>query len=128
MAALNERQQRISDGLNAADKAKQDLEVAHAQVADELKAAKAQAAGLIEQANRRAQQLAEEVKAQAAAEANRLLTAARAEIESERAAARDQLRLQVASLAVAGAEKILQAEIDVSKHAALLDRLSTQLH
>lgn len=127
MAALAERQKKIADGLNAADKAKQDLEAAHAQVAQELQAAKQQAAALIEQANRRAGQVAEEVKAQASAEAERILTQARADIEHEIAGARDALRLQVAALAVAGAEKILQAEIYAAKHAAMLNQLATEL-
>jgi len=127
MAAMAERQQKIADGLNAADKAKQDLEVAHAQVAQELQAAKQQAAALIEQANRRAVQVGEEVKAQAAAEAERILTQARADIETEMASARDALRKQVAALAVAGAEKILQAEVDAAKHAGMLDQLASQL-
>lgn len=127
MAALAERQKKIADGLNAADKAKQDLEAAHAQVAQELQAAKQQAAALIEQANRRAGQVAEEVKAQAAAEAERLLAAARADIEQEMAGARDALRQQVSALAIAGAEKILQAEIDAAKHAGMLGQLANQL-
>ncbi|REH40130.1 ATP synthase F0 subcomplex B subunit [Paraperlucidibaca baekdonensis] len=127
MAALTQRQKLIADGLNAADKAKQDLEVAHAQVAQELQAAKQQSAELIEQANRRASQVADEVKAQAAAEAERILTQARADIEQETASARDGLRQQVAGLAIAGAEKILQAEIDAAKHAAMLDKLATEL-
>lgn len=127
MAALAERQQKIADGLNAADKAKQDLESAHAQVAQELRAAKQQAAALIEQANRRASQVGEEVKAQAAAEAERILTQARADIEQEMAGARDALRQQVANLAIAGAEKILQAEVDATKHASMLSQLASEL-
>ena len=77
-AALAERQKKIADGLNAADKAQRDLESAHAQVGDELKAAKAQAVVLIDQANKRASQMVEEAKAQAAVEGERQLTQARA--------------------------------------------------
>ena len=103
-AALAERQKKIAEGLNAADKAQRDLESAHAQVAEELKAAKAQSAALIEQANKRATQMVEEAKAAAAAEGQRQIAQARAQIEQEIAAARDSLRSQVAALAVAGAE------------------------
>lgn len=127
MAALAQRQQQIQDGLNAADKAKQDLEVAHAQVAQELQVAKQQSAEIIEQANRRAGVLADEVKAQAAAEAERILAQARSEIEQEIASARDGLRQQVATLAVAGAEKILRAEINADKHASMLNDLAAEL-
>jgi F-type H+-transporting ATPase subunit b len=127
MAAIAERQKKIAEGLNAADKAQRDLEQAHAQVAEELKAAKVQAAALIEQANKRANQMVEEAKGQAAAEGQRLLAQAREQIEQEMAAARDTLRGQVAGLAVAGAEKILEAQVDAKVHAAMLDKLAQQL-
>lgn len=126
-AAMNERQKKIADGLNAADKAQRDLEAAHAQVAEELKAAKAQGAALIEQANKRAGQMVEEAKVQAAAEGERQLAQARAQIEQEMASARDALRTQVAALAVAGAEKILEAQVDAKAHAAMLDKLAAEL-
>ncbi len=126
-AALADRQKKIAEGLNAADKAKQDLEVAHQQVASELTAAKQQAAALIEQANKRAGQLVEDAKAQAQVEADRVKAGAKAEIEQDIASARDALRAQVATLAVAGAEQILQAEVDANKHAAMLNKLATEL-
>jgi F-type H+-transporting ATPase subunit b len=126
-AALAERQKKIAEGLNAADKAQRDLESAHAQVADELKAAKAQAAVLIEQANKRANQMVEEAKATGAAEGQRQIAQARAQIEQEIAAARDSLRSQVAALAVAGAEKILEAQVDAKAHAGMLDKLAAEL-
>ena len=126
-AALAERQKKIAEGLNAADKAQRDLESAHAQVAEELKAAKAQAAALIEQANKRANQMVEEAKAAAAAEGQRQIAQARAQIEQEIAAARDDLRTRVAALAVAGAEKILEAQVDAKAHAGMLDKLAAEL-
>lgn len=126
-AALAERQKKIAEGLNAADKAQRDLESAHAQVAEELKAAKAQSAVLIEQANKRAIQMVEEAKAAAAAEGQRQIAQARAQIEQEIAAARDSLRSQVAALAVAGAEKILETQVDAKAHAGMLDKLAAEL-
>lgn len=126
-AALAERQKKIAEGLNAADKAQRDLESAHAQVAEELKAAKAQAVVLIDQANKRGIQLVEEAKAQASAEGERLLAQARGQIEQEIASARDALRAQVAALAVSGAEKILEAQVDAKAHAAILDKLAAEL-
>ena len=126
-AALAERQKKIAEGLNAADKAQRDLESAHAQVAEELKAAKAQAAVLLEQANKRATQMVEEAKAAGAAEGQRQIAQAHAQIEQEIAAARDGLRVQVAALAVAGAEKILEAQVDAKAHAGMLDKLAAEL-
>lgn len=126
-AALAERQKKIADGLNAADKAQRDLESAHAQVDEELKVAKTQAAALIDQANKRANQMVEDAKAAAAVEGERQLALARAQIEQEMATARDTLRAQVATLAVAGAEKILEAQVDANAHAAMLNKLAAEL-
>jgi len=125
--ALADRQKKIADGLNAASKAQDDLKVAHEQVAQELKAAKEQTAQLLEQANRRASQLVEEAKAQAQAESERVKAQAREQIEQESNRARDVLRAQVAALAIAGAEKILQAEVNAAAHAAMLNQLATEL-
>lgn len=126
-AALAERQKKIAEGLNAADKAQRDLEAAHAQVADELKAAKAQAAQLIEQATRRGNQIVEEAKAQAQVEADRVKAQGLAQLEQDIVSAKDALRAQVAALAIAGAEKILAAEVNADKHASLLNQLATEL-
>lgn len=125
--ALADRQKKIADGLNAASKAQDDLKTAHEQVAQELKAAKEQTAQLLEQANRRAGQLVEEAKAQAQAESERVKAQAREQIEQESNRARDVLRAQVAALAIAGAEKILQAEVNAAAHAAMLNQLATEL-
>lgn len=125
--ALADRQKKIADGLNAASKAQDDLKTAQEQVAQELKAAKEQTAQLLEQANRRASQLVEEAKAQAQAESERIKAQAREQIEQESNRARDVLRTQVAALAIAGAEKILQAEVNAAAHAAMLNQLATEL-
>lgn len=125
--ALADRQKKIADGLNAASKAQDDLKTAQEQVAQELKAAKEQTAQLLEQANRRAGQLVEEAKAQAQAESERVKAQAREQIEQESNRARDVLRAQVAALAIAGAEKILQAEVNAAAHAAMLNQLATEL-
>ncbi|HQV79400.1 MAG: F0F1 ATP synthase subunit B [Agitococcus sp.] len=125
--ALADRQKKIADGLNAASKAQDDLKTAQEQVAQELKAAKEQTAQLLEQANRRASQLVEEAKAQAQAESERVKAQAREQIEQESNRARDVLRAQVAALAIAGAEKILQAEVNAAAHAAMLNQLATEL-
>lgn len=126
-AALAERQKKIADGLNAANRAQEDLKVAQDQVAQELKAAKEQAAKLVEQANKRAGQLVEDAKSQAVVESERIKTQAREQIEQETNRARDQLRAQVAALAIAGAEKILQAEVNANAHAAMLNKLAAEL-
>lgn len=126
-AALADRQQKIAEGLNAADKAQRDLATAKDQVEQELKAAKVKAAELLEQASRRAGQVVEEAKTQAQVEGDRIKAQAMEQVELEVSRARDALRAQVAALAVAGAEKILKAHIDAGAHAAMLDQLASEL-
>lgn len=127
IAAISDRQRKIADGVNAAERAKADLANAQAQVKQELDAAKAQAAQLIEQANRRAAQLVEEARTQAAAEGERIRQQSREAVDQEINQAREQLRGQVAALAVAGAEKILKAQVDEQAHAAMLNQLAAEL-
>lgn len=127
LAAMNARKDRISDGLAAAEKGKQDEELAREKALDELKKAKAQAAEIIAQAQKRASEIVEEAKGTAVEEAGRVTTAAQAEIEQEVTRAREGLRSQVATLAVTGAEKILGKEIDAKAHAKALDDLAAQI-
>ncbi len=127
MEALRERQKKIADGLDAADRASRDLELAQEKVAQELRQAKQQAAELIEQANKRSNQIIEEAKELAIKEGERLKTAAQADIEQEANRAREALRAQVAVLAIAGAEKILEASIDASAHSEMLNKFAAEL-
>ena len=122
--AMAERQEKIAEGLAAADRAGHDLEIAQQQVDEQLAEAKREAAGIIEAANKREQAVVEEAKDTASTEAERVKAAAAAEIEQERARAQEQLLTQVSALALAGAEKILAAEIDADKHSDLLKTLS----
>ncbi|MBU6269981.1 MAG: F0F1 ATP synthase subunit B [Betaproteobacteria bacterium] len=125
--SLDERSKRIADGLAAADKAKADLASAERRVADELKQARDGAAEVRSGAERQAGQLLEEARA----EAGRIVAAAKKAAEDEAALAaqraKDQLREQVAQLAVAGAERILRREIDANRHADLLADLKNEL-
>ncbi len=125
--ALAERRKKIADGLNAAERAGQDLELAQERATEQLKEAKQQAADIIEQANKRGAQLVDEAKEQAREEGARILKAAEAEIEQEFNRAREELRGRVAQVVVAGAEKILDASVDAKVHAAMLDKLATEL-
>ncbi len=126
VAAMSERQAKIADGLAAADRASHDLELAQKQAVEQMAEAKREAAGIIDAANKRATALVDEAKATAVAEADRIKAAAASEIEQERARAQEQLLSQVSAMAVAGAEKILGAEIDAAKHAELLSQLTSE--
>ena len=123
MAAMEERQQKIADGLAAADRASHDLELAQKEAVDRLAEAKKEAAGIVDSANKRAATVIDEAKAAAVVEADRGKELANAEVEREKAQAKEQLMSQVSALAIAGAEKVLAAEIDADKHADLLKQL-----
>lgn len=125
--AMQERQKEIADGLSAAERAQADLQLAQDSAADKLREAKQEASGIIEQANKRASQIVDEAKDQARTEGGRLKDAAQAEIDQEYNRAREQLRAKVATLAVTGAEKILQTSVDQSAHQQMLDKLASEL-
>jgi len=125
--AIEARQKTIADGLAAAEQGRRSLELSNKQADESISQARSRAAELLAQADNRAAQLIAEAKNAAKEEGNREKVAAKAEIEQEVTRAREQLRDQVASLAVAGAEKILRREVDPKAHADLLDSIKKQL-
>ena len=127
MRAMAERQKAIADGLAQAERGKHDLDLAQKKASDLLRVAREDAAGLMVEAGKRAGNLIEEAKSQARTEGERLVAAARAEIELEVLRAREQLRHAVAELAVAGAGKVLEKEIDAKVHGKLLDDMIRKL-
>ncbi|MFV3403970.1 MULTISPECIES: F0F1 ATP synthase subunit B [Pseudomonas] len=127
ITALQERQKKIADGLDAANRAARDLELAQEKAGQQLREAKAQAAEIIEQSKKRAAQLVEEAREQARVEADRVKAQAQAEIEQEINSVKDALRAQVGALAVGGAEKILGATIDQNAHAELVNKLAAEI-
>ena len=127
LAAMQERAKRIADGLAATERAERDLELAQEEATRRMTDAKREAAGIIDAANKRAGRIIDEAKAQARVEGDRLKEAAQAEINQAANRAREQLRGEVAALALFGAEKILEAEIDGKRHNAMLERLAAGL-
>ena len=124
---LAERNKRIGDGLAAAERGKQELELAGKRSAEVLQEGKQQAAGIIAQAEKRAQEIIEEAKRAAQLEGERMIASAKAEIAQEVSRAKETLRSQVSALAVAGAEKILRREVDAKTHADLLRAVEAEL-
>lgn len=127
VAAMAERTKRIADGLQAADKAEKDLELAKHKVIEQLTSAKKEAAIIIDQANKRAIEIVEEAKEKARLEGDRLKVSAQAEIEQATSRAREELRAKVVTLALAGAEKILESSIDQNAHTELVNKLAAEL-
>ena len=125
--AMDERDQRIADGLTAAEKGQSDLLAAEETAQSIISEARDQAKEIVEQASTRATDIVDEARVDGEAEKVRQLEATQAEIEVEINRARDELRSQVAVIAVAGAEKILAREIDGQTHMDLLDNLAGEL-
>ena len=126
MKAIEQRQKQIAEGLAAAERGKQDLELAAKRAGEELQRARTQAGEIISQAEKRGAVLVEDAKTTAKAEAERIVTGAKAEIEQEVFRAKEALRAQVSALAIAGAEKILKREIDAKAHTQLLAGLEAE--
>jgi F-type H+-transporting ATPase subunit b len=124
MGLMESRQKKIADGLAAAERGKQEQADAEKRAAEMIEESKHKAADIIAQAQRRAKEIEEEAKVSAKADAERIKTAAEAEIEREVNQAREHLRIQVASIAIAGAEKVLKQQIDAKAHDKLLSDLA----
>ena len=127
MAAIEERQQKIAEGLAAADNSQKALAQAQDKVNEELKVARTKANEIIDQAHQRANLLVDAAKTEAIAEGSRQKALAESEIVASTNRAREDLRKQVSVLAVAGAEKLLRREIDANAHKALLDELAAEI-
>ncbi|MGI9237821.1 MAG: F0F1 ATP synthase subunit B [Woeseiaceae bacterium] len=127
MAALEERQKQIEEGLAAADKGQESLQRAAAEADEIVAEARKQATGILDQAHARANEIVSDGKADGSKERERQLAAAKAEIEQEANRAREELRGQVSAIAIASAEKILNREIDGKAHEDILGRLAQEL-
>ena len=127
LAAIEERQEKIEQGLAAADKGQEKLEQASAESEEIVADARRQASGILDQAHARANEIVAEGKADGVKERERQLLAAKAEIEQEANRAREELRGQVSAIAMAGAEKILNREIDSKSHEDILSKLAQEI-
>ncbi len=127
LAAIEERRTKIADGLAAADKGARSLEDAQVKIAGMVEEARSQARQILDQAQTRANGLVDEARVGATQERERILQSGQAEVVQQLNRARDELRAQVAGIAVAGAEKILAREIDPRAHQDLLDKLAAQI-
>jgi F-type H+-transporting ATPase subunit b len=125
--ALEERQEKIADGLSAAERGRRELELAQHRVKDELKQAKMHAADIIEKANKRAALLIEEAREDAKKEAQKILKLGAEELQSQMNQAKEELQNTVVFLAMKGAEKILGREVDETSNRMLLDNLIEEI-
>lgn len=127
MKALDERATKIAEGLAAAERGRQSLDLAARHSAEAMREGREKVAEVLAQAETRAQRIIEDAKVQARFEADKMVAGAKAEIEQEAARVKEALRERVAELAVAGAEKILRREIDARVHAEMLATIKQDL-
>lgn len=127
MNALHERRKQIADGIAASERGQHEQQLAEKHAKETMHEAKQQASEILNQAQKRASEIVDEAKGNAREEGERILTAARSEIDQEVNRVKEQLRKQVAAIAVAGAGKVLQREIDEQAHSDLLDDLVREI-
>ena len=125
--AMDERREKIAEGLAASDRAEKELEAAKVTVDQQINAARDKAGEIVDQANQRHSQILDQAKDDATSERKRQVTAAEAEIVQAANQAREELRSSVASLAVLGASQILEKEVDENTHRELLDNLIAEI-
>ena len=127
LKALEERQEKIAEGLAAAEQGRRELELSQHRIATELKQAKSDASEIIEKAHATAISMIEEAKHDARLEAERVARLATEQLAQEVARAKDDLRKQVGVLAVSCAEKLLKHEIDAAKSSALINSMIEEI-
>jgi F-type H+-transporting ATPase subunit b len=127
LKAVDERQKKIAEGLAAAERGQKELQQASGDAAAIVSEAREKALKIVDQANRRSNEIIEEARVTAISEGQRLLGDARQEVALEQSRARDALRKDVANLAVAGASRLLEREIDPRAHADLIEKLAREI-
>ncbi|HZN99923.1 MAG TPA: F0F1 ATP synthase subunit B [Burkholderiales bacterium] len=125
--AIDDRRAKIADGLAAAERGHKELQSANGEAQVIINEAREKALKIVDQANRRSGEIIEEARSTAMSEGQRLVGDARQEAALEQARARDQLRKDVGSLAVAGASRLLEREIDPKAHADLIEQLAREI-
>jgi len=127
LQAIEDRQKKIADGLAAAERGQKELQQSHGDAATIVNEAREKALKIVDQASRRSNEIIDEARATAIAEGQRLVGDARQEVQLEQSRARDALRKDVARLAVAGASRLLEREIDPRAHADLIEKLANEI-
>ncbi len=127
LKAMDERRARVAEGLAASDLADKELEAAKQTAGEQISEARGKAGEILDQAQQRHSQILDQAKEDAGTERQRQVSAAEADIALAANQAREELRASVASLAVLGASKILEKEVDAETHRELLDKLITEI-
>jgi F-type H+-transporting ATPase subunit b len=125
--AMEERRQKIAEGLAQSDRAEKELDEAREQAEQIIRDARAKSGEIIDNASKRGNEIVEQAKQDAIAERDRQVAAAEAEIKLAANQAREALREKLAELTIAGAQRVIEQELDESRHRKLIDQLTTEL-
>ena len=121
--ALDERARKIQEGLEAAERARQEAQQAQANMQVQLESALKEGQAIIEQASKAAEQVRQEILADAHKESEAMLARARAEFQLERDKALQELRSQFADLTIVAAEKVINESLDKDRHERLIQNV-----
>jgi|TARA_B100001769_G_scaffold54974_1_gene39849 F-type H+-transporting ATPase subunit b len=127
LSVMQEREKKISDGLEAAKKADDSLEEAKLAFDKELNQAKAEAAEILEKANARASKIVSDASLKAESEAEKIMASAETAIENETNKAKEELRQQMSDIIIDTTQKILGDEISKEKHQEILKKAAKEL-
>ena len=127
LKAMDERREKIAEGLAASDRAEKELEAAKEEAGKHIAEARDKAGDIVDQANQRQTQIVDQAREEATAERNRQVSAAEADIAQAANQAREELRASVAGLTVLGASRILEREVDAEAHRELIDKLIAEI-
>lgn len=127
LTAIEERQSKIANSLSAIELAKKEQQESKASAEQEIVEARKHAQEIVELANKRRDEILDEVRVEAESLKSRIIEQGYAEVETERKRVQEELRTQVASLAIAGAEKIIARSIDEAANNDIIDKLVAEL-
>ncbi|MDX1625939.1 MAG: F0F1 ATP synthase subunit B [Wenzhouxiangellaceae bacterium] len=125
--AMEERRQKIAEGLAQSDEAEKALDKARLEAEALIREARQKSGEIIDQASKRGNEIVEQAKQDAIAERDRQVAAAEADIKLATNQAREALRQRLAELTIASAEQVLKQELDEERHRDMLDKLATEL-
>lgn len=124
---IEERQQKIADGLRNAEEAEKELALVKKQVAQQVAEAKKAAQAIVDQANQRKVQMIDEARQEADIERKKIISQGELQIEAERNRAKEELRKHVGMLAMSGAERILERSIENQAQDDIVKKLVAEI-
>lgn len=127
MTAIEKRQKDIAQGLSSAELAKKELKLAKANISELMQQAKTEAFAIIEKANKHKVEILKQAKQEAICEKEKIIEQGFAELDAKYKQARNELKNQIASLAIAGAEKVIEHAVDKAINGELVDKLVAEL-